>query len=393
MILVTDNNIALGQKVNKILVTQHADVVRFESSNALMRWLDSASPPPKRVKIVILGLLMPEVKNGTLCHFLREHPLTANASLILTSPQDSIDHRVKAHLFGASDFIFHPILANDLLIRVAVQIELQQFNEQAKTNKNKRPQAKPDEKGTPESLDQMAQILGSSQERLLQSEKMAATGRLVASLAHEINNPLQAIHSSLQLATHFKLPPEKQAEYLGMANHEVERVITLVTRILDFARPSTAKPAEADINAVLEQVMELTHKHTMHGKWQITTNLATNLPKAHIIPDQIAQVFLNIILNSFDAMPQGGQLIIETGARPDMILISFHDQGIGMTAETQKHLFEPFYSTKANASGLGLTISYGIIERHNGQIQIETVLNEGTIVHILLPCLSHNIYD
>ncbi len=224
-----------------------------------------------------------------------------------------------------------------------------------------------------------------SQAQLLQSEKLAATGRLAASLAHEINNPLQAIHSSLQLAIHFDLDLEKQTVYLNMASEEVERIIDIVTRILDFARPSPAMMEIVDVNKVIGQVIRLTHKHMSHGKWDVHQSMPSDLPLLEAIPDQITQVFMSIMLNAFDAMPDGGSLIIRTNYDDEWLKISFQDTGIGMTIDTQEKIFEPFFSTKEGRSGLGLSISYGIIERHGGIINVSSMPNEGSIFTVCLP--------
>ena len=224
-----------------------------------------------------------------------------------------------------------------------------------------------------------------SQVQLLQSEKLAATGRLAASLAHEINNPLQAIHSSLQLAVHFDLDIEKQTNYLNMASEEVERIIDIVTRILDFARPSPATFETVNVNKSIGQVIHLTHKHMVHGKWDVQQSLPSDLPPVKAIFDQITQVFLSITLNAFDAMPTGGMLIIRTSCDEQWVKASFQDTGIGIPNDIEDHIFEPFYSTKEGRSGLGLTISYGIIERHGGMIKVNSVPNEGSIVTVYLP--------
>lgn len=224
-----------------------------------------------------------------------------------------------------------------------------------------------------------------SQAQLLQSEKLAATGRLAASLAHEINNPLQAIHSSLQLAIHFDLDIEKQTSYLNMASEEVERIIDIVTRILDFARPSPAMVESVDVNKVISQVIRLTHKHMSHGKWDVHQSMPSDLPALEAIPDQITQVFMSIMLNAFDAMPDGGSLIIRTNYDDEWLKISFQDTGIGMTNDTREKIFEPFFSTKEGRSGLGLSISYGIIERHGGMINVSSMPNEGSIFTVCLP--------
>ncbi len=227
--------------------------------------------------------------------------------------------------------------------------------------------------------------LQQSQERLVQNERLSAMGRLAASLAHEINNPLQAVHSCLQLATHFELSQEKQKEYLGMAGEEVERLIDIVTRILDFSRPSDGVLEMANINAIIGQVMRLAEKHMIHQKLSVQQNLASDIPLLRVIPDQIAQVFLGIILNAFDAMSEAGTLIITTRTRGDWVVIGFQDEGIGMSAQTLDRVYEPFFSTRSDRTGLGLTIGYGIVERHGGKIKIESEEGMGSTFTVFLP--------
>lgn len=221
--------------------------------------------------------------------------------------------------------------------------------------------------------------------QLLQTEKLAAAGRLAASMAHEINNPLQAVHSCLQLLIQFDLAADKKEAYLNMAGEEVERLINITNRILDFSRPSTGTYERVSLQRILNQVMQLAQKHIVHQKVKVQQTIAVEVVQVWAVPDQIAQVFLNIILNSLDAMPTGGQLDIQTTIEGEWVSTLFRDTGIGMDSEVQTHLFEPFYSTKSNQAGLGLTISHGIVERHGGQIHITSQQGVGTTVNVLLP--------
>ncbi len=224
-----------------------------------------------------------------------------------------------------------------------------------------------------------------SQEQLVQNERLSAMGRLAASLAHEINNPLQAVHSCLQLATHFDLGKEKQTQYLGMASEEVERLIDIVTRILDFSRPSAGVSEMVSINAIIGQVMRLAEKQMTHQKLTVHQNLASDIPQLYVVPDQIAQVFLTITLNAFEAMSEAGTLDITTRTRGEWVEISFQDDGIGMSAEMQARVFEPFYSNKSDGTGLALAISHGIVERHGGKIYVASEEGKGSIFTICLP--------
>jgi len=226
-----------------------------------------------------------------------------------------------------------------------------------------------------------------SQAQLVQAEKMAAIGRLASSIAHEINNPLQAIHNSLHLAMMEKLPEEKRSEYVGLGQKEVERLIEIVQRMLDFYRPSKGGVVQTDVKKVLKDVLVIAGKRLQHGRIRVYTRLADNLPPVPAIPDQLAQVFLNIMINSIDAMPEGGDLRIGTLLTEDgeWVLVAFRDSGPGLTPEQISNIFEPFYTTKPSGTGLGLAISYGIVERHGGTIEVSSKPDQGATFLVRLP--------
>ncbi|MCK4471658.1 MAG: hypothetical protein KAW49_07700 [Anaerolineae bacterium] len=216
---------------------------------------------------------------------------------------------------------------------------------------------------------------------------MAAIGRLAASIAHEINNPLQAIHNSLHLSLHESLGDDKRLQYLSMAQAEVQRLIEIVQRMLDFYRPSRGGVVPTDVNSVVENVLALAHKRLQHGGVRVHTHTIPDLPCVSVVSDQITQVFLNIIINAIEALPSGGDLRLETMLSEDgeWVLASFHDTGPGMSPDQITNLFEPFYTTKPTGTGLGLAISYGIIERHGGVIEVSSQPGQGTVFTVRLP--------
>ncbi len=229
-----------------------------------------------------------------------------------------------------------------------------------------------------------------SQAQLVQAEKMAAIGRLAASLAHEINNPLQAIHNSLHLAILDRLPEEKRHQYLQMGQQEVERLIQIVQRMLDFYRPSKGGVVETDVNQVLRNSLAIANKRLQHGHVRVHTRLARELPLIMAVSDQLAQVFLNIIINASEAMSEGGDLRIGTllAADRESILVAFRDSGPGLKPEEMANIFEPFYTTKRDGTGLGLAISYGIVERHGGTIEVSSQPGMGATFIVRLPVHS-----
>lgn len=241
-------------------------------------------------------------------------------------------------------------------------------------------------------LSQFARDLERSQAQLVQAEKLAAMGRLTASIAHELNNPLQAVQNCLHLTLNRKLGEEKQHHYLSLAQEEVERLIDIVLRMLDFYRPSRGQRTLTDINNLIENVLALAAKKLQRGKVTVYRQLARDLPFVNVVGDQIKQVFLNMVINAIEAMPRGGDLIItsrlENGKderEEKWLRVSFADNGMGLSPEELRRIFEPFYTTKSRGTGLGLAVSYGIVERHGGRIDVKSVPGQGTLFSVHLP--------
>lgn len=229
-----------------------------------------------------------------------------------------------------------------------------------------------------------------TQAQLLQAEKLSALGRLAASIAHEINNPLQAVLGCLrlseeELAGSFR--KDKLERHLEVAVTEVRRVSVIVHRMHDFYRQARTELQPTDLHAVLESVLELSNKQLQHGHISVSREFAETLPLLNVNPDHLKQVFLNLVINAIDAMPEGGELRITTlqCESPPGVCIVFSDTGCGMSQETLSHLFEPFFTTKSHGAGLGLSISYGIVEQHKGQITVQSQPGQGATFTITLP--------
>lgn len=225
------------------------------------------------------------------------------------------------------------------------------------------------------------------QAQLIQSEKMAATGRLAASIAHEINNPLQAIQGCLDLAQ-ANSTAEKQQRYLAMAQSELSRLASIVQRMLDFYRPTTGTPAPLDVRAVVGDALELGQKRLEHARIVVQTEWEPDVPLINGVGNQLKQVFLNLVLNAIEAMPHGGnlhirgQMLDENGK---WLTITFTDSGVGISPEARDKIFEPFYTTKADGTGLGLSVCHNIIASHGGRVTVESVEGQGSSFTVWLP--------
>ena len=222
-----------------------------------------------------------------------------------------------------------------------------------------------------------------SQQALVQAEKLAVAGRLTASIAHEINNPLQGVRNCFHLATREDIPVEMRQKYMDMTQQELERLMTTVQRMLDFYRPSAEfKPVQ--VLDLLEHVLNLLGQQLRDRNIRVTTSWPARLPSIRAISNQIEQVFINLILNAHDAMQNGGELWISIAQKRKMLEITFQDSGSGIPLDVQANIFEPFVSTKGT-SGLGLSVSYDIITAHGGRLDLLTDRTPGACFRVLLP--------
>jgi signal transduction histidine kinase len=224
-----------------------------------------------------------------------------------------------------------------------------------------------------------------SQQALIQSEKVATAGRLTVSIAHEINNPLQAVHNCLHLAGRNELSPTLRESYIELARTELDRLMNTVQRMLDYYRPGRLERNPTDLNDVVCRVLKLLEQQLKDHAIEIHLDLSPGLPNLYLVTDQIQQVIFNIILNSIEAMPSGGELFLKTSREHGSLQVLIEDSGPGIAEEERMRIFEPFVSKKEGGIGLGLTISEGIVSAHGGQIELLPGNGKGARFRISLP--------
>jgi len=240
-------------------------------------------------------------------------------------------------------------------------------------------------------LKENAQQLQESQEQLMQADKLTSLGQLAASIAHEVNNPLAGILVYAQLLrkkiASDTIPKETILEYLSKMEGELIRSTKLIRNLLDFSRQSPPAFRKVDLNDVVNRAFELAAYSAKMQHIQTIIELDRGLPELVADFDQLQQVCTNLILNAIQAMPGGGKLTLRTSFSDGWFKVEVRDTGSGISPENMKKLFMPFFTTKQEIKGvgLGLPVSYGIIQQHHGRIEVQSHEGEGTIFTVFLP--------
>ncbi len=234
---------------------------------------------------------------------------------------------------------------------------------------------------------QMERALRDTQEQLLQSEKLAAMGRLTSQIAHELNNPLYGIMNTLELLKTEIPADNKRRKILEMALSETVRLSDLLRKMLSFSKPDQEERHPVDINPVIDEILLLHEKQLKENDINIAATYAKELGLINASKNQLRQVFLNMVANARDAMPNGGTLSVTTSGDNDNVLVEITDTGAGIREEHLDKIFDSFFTTKGEVKGvgLGLSVCYGFIEDHGGDIEVKSQVGEGTTFTISLP--------
>ncbi len=227
--------------------------------------------------------------------------------------------------------------------------------------------------------------LEAAQKLLIRSEKLASIGQLAASIAHEINNPLMPIGLLLESLIDTLRESQAQIDFheIEMIQEHVERIRRIVRNLLDFAR-SGVEMGLLDVANIIDNIIALNRKFLEHERITVTQDYQA-LPSIYGSKYQLEAVFMNLALNAQAAMLGGGHLTISGHVAGDDIVIAFHDNGVGIEPDVIDHVFDPFFSTKPNGTGIGLFVCYSVVQGHNGSINVTSRVGEGTTFTIHLP--------
>jgi signal transduction histidine kinase len=236
----------------------------------------------------------------------------------------------------------------------------------------------------------MSEELRNREEELVQSKKLASLGILTAGVTHELTNPVNNISMIAQtyIELYDTLSKQERIEFMKKVEGETERIETIIKSLLDFSKPKESNLKKTDINAVIQNTLKLVQNMLNVSNIETVLRLEKRASAVFVDEPQIQQVLVNLIVNAIQAMPSRGELSIETrnSVRGDSVEIVVRDTGKGIPPEFLPHIFDPFFSTKGvEGTGLGLSVSYGIIKNHKGNIRVESKIGVGTTFTIELP--------
>lgn len=224
-------------------------------------------------------------------------------------------------------------------------------------------------------------------EKMVQSEKLASIGILASGVAHEINNPLGGLFNCVRTLSQPDSDPQTKERYFELLREGLERIETTVRKLLGFSQRRDGSKTSADLNALTSETLALLEYKLKNPRLILAIELDPRVPRLVLDQDGMRQVLLNILLNSLQAMPEGGKLSVRTFTQNGSVMLEVRDTGVGIEREHLGKIFDPFFTTKpvGEGTGLGLSVSYGIVKSHGGEISAESEVGRGTTFTVSLP--------
>ena len=405
-ILIVNNEITNLSVLFTELHQANFRVIVVENGNSALKRIQRIQPD-----IMLLDVKLPDIDGFELCQRLREKEGFAQIPIIFLTVMSDTASKIRRLGLTGVDYISKPFDPKKVVARVErhltlrkLQKKVQEKNAQLENEIAQRKRVEAELRRYQEHLEELveqrtAQLQATNEaliremaerERLMimliRTSKLAAASRLTASVAHEINNPLQSVIGLLSLVYEKLTGKTEIKTYLSVIDSELRRVAHIVNGMRDLYRPENEQKTDTNVNAVLEQLLILVRKQSQENGVELIWE-ATDVPTIKLVATQMNQLFLNILLNGIDACQRGGQLRVRTEYTPEPagIRIQFSDNGIGMEKEQIDKIFDPFYTTKSNGLGLGLAVCFNIIEQHDGYIEVDSQLGEGSTFTIWLP--------
>ena len=385
-ILVVDDELGVRESIRLTLKDSH-DVVLVDSGEAAVDYLKI-----NEVDVVFLDIMMPGMSGLEALKIVKS--AERSPEVVMVTATRTVENAVQAMKFGAFEYVMKPfdveeikILADRAMENRRLGIEhasLKQQVEESKERFYKQLENKVSERTR--ELEEANTKLRETHEQLVRSEKLASLGELVAGVAHELNNKLLPVLAYAQLLKEQDFSDDI-LRFVDTIEKSAAGVSAVVGSLLNFARPSSATRDAVDLNNTMRDTLSLLDYRIKTSNMKVDVRLDEDMPLTMVDEKQISQVLLNLTNNAFQAMEEtGGSLTIRSICEADQIYFIISDTGCGIPKENLSKIFDPFFSTKGTGgTGLGLSVSYGLIKAHGGEISVESELGKGTTLKIRLP--------
>ncbi|MBF0331021.1 MAG: response regulator [Candidatus Omnitrophica bacterium] len=373
-ILVVDDSLANLELLMAVLMDGGHQVFTANSGSRALDAIKTRLPD-----LILLDIGMPDIDGYEVCRRLKADPAVKNIPVIFLSAFGDIKDKQKGFEVGGVDYVTKPFIPDEVLFRVQAHIKLNRMRVQLQQQTVELMSSKGQ-------LERSIVELKSSHKALVQSEKLASLGRLIAEIAHEVNNPLMIISGNAQLCLMTEEVTGEVKNTLDIVVDECKRAKGILNRVLRFARPSKGEIKQVNPQLSIEAVVGILEKQfILNNNIHIVRHYTSEPCFINVDEPQVQEVFMNLLNNAKEAMLDGGTITITTFIEGKLLNISFADTGSGMTEDVMQKMFEPFFTTKENGGGIGLGICYAIIKDHNGELKFESAVGKGTVATIVLP--------
>jgi signal transduction histidine kinase len=371
-ILIADTDIDTTAKIRTVLQNVGYIVRRVETGQAVLDAMIDHAPD-----LILLAIDLPDMDGHTVVRQIRNQQSSTFVPVIMLSNRDNQDEIATALNAGADEVLVKPLANAELLLRARAMLRLKQSTD-GLADLNATLERKVAER---------THALEEAHARLRHAEKLAALGNLAASVAHDINNPLTGILTYLYLMQQSLSDGSELQKDLELIERQAQLIADLVKQLQSFSRPPRKDKRPVALRILIDDILKLIEHDLRKRNISVTCGCEYQLPEVLGSPDQLSEVFMNLIINARDAMPSGGLLEIRATVDDDsMVVVQISDTGPGIAPEIMAHLFEPFHTTKGeHGTGMGLAICYRIVEEHGGEIQAKSHSGQGTTFIIRLP--------
>lgn len=363
-ILVVEDDAAMREGVREILQVAGYQVRVASNGQEALQLLETVSP-----ELIVSDIMMPEMDGYSFYERVREDDRWLLVPFIFLTARGERADVIRGKAMGVDDYLVKPFDPDELLVIVKSKLErMRQLEETTR------------------------QQVRSLSEQLTRADRMATVGGLVAEFAHEIKNPLTAITAYAQFVQRRMARREPEAaQDMERIVRQAKRIAKMAENILEYTRKEPLETCPTDIHHLLEEVLAFISFRLEKLGITVKTPYDPRVPIMLVDPDQLEQVFLNIIINAAYAMEKGGTLTVATAWLDDVqtptTRVSFTDTGVGIPPENLSRIFEPYFTTRPpeQGTGLGLYVCQNIVEKHKGHIEVESRVGAGSTFHVYLP--------